>query len=147
FTRDNMSKPPSSRSFGGRLVLSLESKPCSIAQVQSFVQEVMPRFNINDDTFGNILVSLTEAVNNAMIHGNRRDANKRVNVSVERRVETVAVKVSDEGKGFDYDSLPDPTAPENIECCGGRGVFLMRALSDDIRYSDNGSTVEMRFRV
>lgn len=142
-----MSKPPSSKSFGGRLVLSLESKPCSIAQVQSFVQEVMPRFNINEDTFGNILVSLTEAVNNAMIHGNRNDTSKRVNVSVEGNKEAVAVRVSDEGKGFDYDNLPDPTAPENIECCGGRGVFLMRALSDDMSYLNNGSTVEMRFRV
>ncbi len=147
FTRDNMSKPPSSRSFGGRLVLSLESKPSNIVQVQSFVQEVMPRFNVNEDTFGNILVSLTEAVNNAMIHGNRNDSQKRVNVSVERDQEAVAVRVSDEGKGFDYDNLPDPTAPENITCCGGRGVFLMRELSDDINYLNNGSTVEMRFRI
>lgn len=142
-----MGQPPSLKSSGSRVLLTLPSQQNQVRYVEKFVSQVASRFNITPDTYGNILISLTEAVNNAIIHGNRKDKNKKVKVCFEKRRKDLAIRVSDEGSGFDYDNLPDPTAPENILECGGRGVFIMRQLCDGMEYKDNGRTVEMRFSV
>jgi len=143
----NMRKPPSLNPMGERFMLTLASNPRNVAQVEQFVEKFVSRFNVCQNTYGNILISLTEAVNNAIIHGNRNDESKTVQVMVRKRNGDIAFRVSDEGTGFDYNSLPDPTAPDNLTKLGGRGVFLMKELSDDMRYYDNGRTVEMRFNI
>ena len=105
------------------------------------------KFRFAPDTYGNILISLTEAVNNAIIHGNKQDETKVVEVKTEARNGRIAIIVKDEGKGFDYSNVPDPTSPEHVCECGGRGVFLMRQLSDRCRFQDEGRTVEMEFKL
>ncbi|MEM9888113.1 MAG: ATP-binding protein [Bacteroidota bacterium] len=147
YTCQIMNQPPSLKTVGRNLMLTLPSQQQQVCHVEKFVSQIFSRFNINQDAYGNVLISLTEAVNNAIIHGNRKDKGKKVEISFEKCSKDLAFRVSDEGQGFDYDSLPDPTAPENICECGGRGVFLMRELSDVIRYTDEGRTVEMRFKV
>ncbi|MEM0992997.1 MAG: ATP-binding protein [Bacteroidota bacterium] len=128
-------------------MLTLPSQQQQVCHLEKFVTQIFSRFDISRETYGNVLISLTEAVNNAIIHGNRKDKSKKVEISFEKKRQGLAFKVSDEGCGFDFDNLPDPTAPENICECGGRGVFLMRQLSDNIRYSNEGRTVEMRFKI
>lgn len=128
-------------------MLVLNSDLSNVAAVQPFVEKATKKFGINQDTYGNILVSLTEAVNNAIRHGNCCEAKKQVKVDIERKKSGLTLMVSDEGSGFDYNNLPDPLSPENLEKAGGRGVFLMRQLSDDINFRNNGSTVEMRFKL
>lgn len=126
-------------------MLKLPSHPSSINQVEVFVNELFEEYNIAPDRRGDIMVSLTEAVNNAIIHGNDLDLSKTVEIHSECCGEYIDFVVSDEGDGFDYQEVPDPTLPENICKCGGRGVFLMRELSDDINFEDDGSTVRMSF--
>lgn len=128
-------------------MLKLNSHPGSVSAVEPFVEKLVDRYNLDPDKQCNILISLTEAVTNAIIHGNRKQEAKTVQVRSRKEKDCLTVRVSDEGKGFDYDSLPDPTAPENLCRCGGRGVFLMKQLSDNIRFYNNGSTVEMRFKL
>ncbi|NJK83090.1 MAG: ATP-binding protein [Saprospiraceae bacterium] len=130
---------------GKHIVLS--SQQGEIKRVEKFVSQIANELKVNADVYADMLVSLTEAVNNAIIHGNRRDRSKKVEVYVEKSIKDIIFRVCDQGKGFDYKSLPDPTAPENICTCGGRGVFLMQQLCDKIKYLDNGRTVEMRFRI
>jgi len=131
-----------------QVMLKLSSNPRNITMLESFVKRICQKHCIqNQDLYGNILISLTEAVNNAIIHGNKNDERKNVQVSLRELTNCICFKVSDEGKGFDYHSLPDPTAPENRSKCCGRGVFLMQQLCDDIRFHDNGRTVEMRFHL
>ena len=129
--------------------LTITSDPHNIAQVEAFVEDVRAKYNIADDAYGNILISLTEAANNAMIHGNGSDPSKMVDISVtpDARGKSLTFAVTDHGKGFDYNNLPDPTAPENLEQPCGRGVFLMMQLADLVVFSNNGSTVEMKFRI
>lgn len=128
-------------------MLRLPSNPRNVCQVESFVQKIVEKYRISPDVYGNILISLTEAVNNAIIHGNHRDESKTVKIQLSKDKGHLAIRVSDEGRGFDLNSIPDPTAPENLTKCGGRGVFLMHQLCDRINYHDNGRTVEMRFRL
>lgn len=129
--------------------IKIASDPQNIAQVELFIDDVCKQYNVADESYGNILISLTEAANNAIIHGNKSNQNKTIEITCEfepeRRKLTFFVK--DSGGGFDYKSLPDPTAPENLDRPCGRGVFLMMQLADLVVFSDNGSTVEMQFRV
>jgi serine/threonine-protein kinase RsbW len=128
-------------------MLKVNSNPSSVAQVEPFLEEVLSHFNIPPDRYGEILVSLTEAVANAIIHGNCNDTSKKVELECQAKATEVAFRVSDEGNGFDPESIPDPTTPENLLKCGGRGVFLMRELCDKLHYYNNGRTVEMRFKL
>ena len=129
--------------------LKLNSNPKNVLKVESFVERIASQFRLPPDTCGNILISVTEAVNNAIIHGNRQDETKFVEVHLSKieRGNKLAIKVCDQGAGFDHTKLKDPTAPENILCCNGRGVYLMRRLSDRVSFSDHGRVVEMEFKL
>lgn len=128
-------------------MLKLISKPGSVSQVEPFVEQLVNRYNLDPDKKCDILISLTEAVTNAIVHGNCEAEEKLVKVNMRREKNCLSVRVSDEGVGFDYQNLPDPTSPEKICECGGRGVYLMQHLADGLRFSNNGSTVEMRFNL
>ncbi len=127
--------------------LTLPSNPDNVSKVEPFVHELAERYKLSPDIHGNILISLTEAVTNAMLHGNRCDCSKQVSISMRRQRDALSIRVSDEGPGFDPGVVDDPTCPEFLEKCGGRGLFLMRHLSDGCRFTRGGSTVEMRFKL
>jgi serine/threonine-protein kinase RsbW len=128
-------------------MIRFNSSPRNVSRIEPYIDKIVDRFKVSPESYGNILISLTEAVTNAMRHGNRNDENKLVRVDCRKQQDTICFEVSDEGKGFDYNNLPDPTHPDNICKCGGRGVFLMRELADDIEFHDNGSTIKMHFRI
>ena len=94
----------------------------------------------------NFRVGLTEALSNAMLYGNGSDPEKRVRVEVTVRVEEVAVRVTDQGVGFDPATVPDPTLPDNISKTGGRGIFLMKALMDEVEFNERGNSVTLVLR-
>ncbi|MFT5183993.1 MAG: serine/threonine-protein kinase RsbW [Flavobacteriales bacterium] len=126
-------------------VISFTSHTENISIVEKLVDEVCETYKIKEDFYGNILISLTEAVNNAIVHGNKLDPEKNVSVSFSALDSKLRFVITDEGPGFDYDNLPDPTAPENIEKPNGRGVFLMKNLADTCSFKDDGRIVEMEF--
>lgn len=128
-------------------MLTIPSIPSRIAEVELFLQETVNNAKISPDRYPDILISLTEAVNNAIIHGNKEDKTKLVRIQMIRKNRHIKIIVSDEGGGFNMQNVPDPTAPENLECCGGRGVYIMSRLADRISFQNNGSTVEMQFQI
>jgi len=127
------------------LKIQIPSISENIRIVESFIDNVKEKFNVDDDLYGNIMVAITESVNNAMKHGNKLDKTKNVILSATCDENALTIRVEDQGAGFDYDNLPDPTAPENIDKVGGRGVFLMKHLSDEVRFEDEGRVSEMVF--
>ncbi len=127
--------------------LRLTSTPQSVSAVLNYMERVSRTCSLSPDQHFDVVTCVTEAVNNAIIHGNCRDAKKAVHIKVQQKKNVLAVHISDEGKGFDYNNLPDPTAPEHIECIGGRGVFLMKQLAHRLAFRNNGSTVEMEFKL
>ncbi|MDZ4751988.1 MAG: ATP-binding protein [Flavobacteriales bacterium] len=129
-------------------VIEFESVIDNINTVEKLVDDVCERFHVKEDFYGEILISMTEAVNNAIVHGNKLEPSRKVKVTFEVIEEKVLrFTVEDEGPGFDYEHLPDPTAPENIEKPHGRGVFLMRQLSDRCEFVDEGRVVVLDFAV
>ena len=132
----------------GSYLLELSSNAKNIRKIEPYVDEIMRSYCLTEGVYGNILISLTEAVTNAIIHGNREDENKKVMICVKDVNDcNITFLVSDEGRGFDPDKIPDPTSAENILKLGGRGVFLMRQLSDGVTFADEGRTVEIYFKL
>lgn len=91
----------------------------------------------------NFRVSVTEALSNAVLYGNHGDREKTVRVEVALAPQRVEITVTDQGAGFDADRVPDPTSPENIESPGGRGIFLIRHLMDEMEFNERGNVVRM----
>lgn len=129
----------------GKAVLTIESKTNNIAKIEPYLKEIIVKSHICNERYADILISLTEAVNNAIIHGNAQDESKYVKINMIESDRGVVFSVTDEGQGFDPENVPDPTTDEFIECCGGRGVFIIKSLADSVDYQDNGCTVQMRF--
>jgi anti-sigma regulatory factor (Ser/Thr protein kinase) len=130
------------------LVLEL---PNDLRQIEHAVEYVMQRCAACQ-THGrklrlNFRVSLTEALSNAMLYGNERDPAKRVRVEVIVGEREIKARVTDEGSGFDPDGVPDPTSPDNLEKSGGRGLFLMRELMDEVHYNERGNPVTLILRL
>jgi len=123
---------------------SLENIPL----VEKYVDDLYEELRFSQEIYGNILISTLEAVNNAIIHGNKKDPNKEVTLEVELKDPgCLVMRVSDEGKGFDFNNLPDPVAPENIEKPYGRGIFLIKHLADKCIFHDEGRVVEIHFNL
>lgn len=127
---------------------SLESSPESIYVVEQIIESLNNKLKFREDVYGNIMIAITEAVNNAIYHGNSLAEDKKVEVHFSLpKAFCLNVSIKDEGKGFDYDNLPDPLAPENIANPGGRGIFLMKNLADRVRFLDHGREVVLEFDI
>jgi serine/threonine-protein kinase RsbW len=124
----------------------IESDITNLRVVENAIDEVTSDIGISQDFYGKILVSTLEAVNNAILHGNRSDPEKIVNISITYSSNMLKIRVKDEGSGFKPDEVPDPTIPANLEALNGRGVYLMSKLADKIVYSKKGNSVTMTFK-
>lgn len=117
----------------------------NIRMIESFIDNAKDEYKLDDGIYGNIMIAVTESVNNAIRHGNKLDPNKNVKLCLQLNESQITFLIEDEGSGFNYNDLPDPTAPENIEKPGGRGIFLMRHLADEVNFKENGKQVELCF--
>ena len=130
-----------------KITIEIPSLSDNIRIIESFIDNAKDKFNLNDDIYGNIMISVTESVNNAIIHGNKKDKDKNVKITLSLNEGMIKFIISHEGDGFDYNNLEDPTAPENISKPSGRGIFLMKHLADEVAFLKKGSIVELIFYV
>lgn len=125
------------------------SLPSEIATLPPFVETCTRLISENRCFRANktdIEIALHEALLNAVVHGNHGDPRKHVHVRCHCEPDEISILVRDEGPGFDADRVPDPTAPENIQSTHGRGIYLMRAYMDEVRFEEGGRAVHMRKR-
>jgi len=127
--------------------LELPSSVEGIHIIEKLIETICSTYKLSEDHYGNILVGVTEAVNNAIHHGNKSDPNKKVHVGFETTPEILTFTIRDEGPGFDFNNLPDPTDPENLEKPSGRGIFLMKHLADEVAFTDNGRCVSLSYNM
>lgn len=128
-------------------VIQYASELKTLNEVEKLVDEITSEFNISSELYGKVQVSIIEAVNNAILHGNKLNAEKMVTLAYEIEDDLMKFIIADEGPGFDFDNVPDPTTPENIEKPHGRGIFLMRHLCDQIDFRNEGAEVELQFKL
>jgi serine/threonine-protein kinase RsbW len=132
------------------LRLSIGSDLEQVDLVGVVIQSTLEQIGVEPDQSHWLVMSVREAVVNAILHGNREEHDKRVLIEVDLEGSEFVVRIEDEGDGFDLDGLPDPTAPENLLRPSGRGIFMMRQFADSIEYSfpaKRGTVVTMRKRL
>ena len=129
-----------------KFVLVISSNPKNVGKVEGFLLKINRRLKLDDMQFNKLLVATTEAVNNGIIHGNKRDAKKNVTLTCELNHAELLLRIEDEGLGLDPSTLPDPLAEENLMRENGRGVFLMKSLMNSVEFEKfpKGSAVTMR---
>jgi serine/threonine-protein kinase RsbW len=124
--------------------MTLRSSPKQIAKVDAFLQKIAKSVELDEIKMHKLMVSLTEAVNNAIIHGNKSDGTKKVTVRCEMLPGWLLFQVADEGRGFKLEHVRNPLKEENLLRESGRGIFLMRTLMDKVEYEMTESGVELR---
>jgi serine/threonine-protein kinase RsbW len=127
--------------------LQLPSKMDSITLLEQLIEEIADKHHIEEDTFANMMTCLNEAAINAIVHGNKLDESKKVIVNAEVDSKRIVWTITDEGPGFDYNNLADPTAPENLENLTGRGVFIIKHLADQCIFNTSGNELELHFKI
>lgn len=125
----------------------IESKIENINKIEKIIDEVSEEAKINSEVYGKMLIATVEAVNNSIVHGNKEDESKSVKVNFDVEEDWISIFIEDEGPGFNFYNVPDPTTPENIENIHGRGVYLMKHLADDVIFHGNGNIVEIKFNL
>jgi serine/threonine-protein kinase RsbW len=117
-----------------RVSYRMESTLDSVNKAEEMADKVAAQAGIDEDTRSGVSMAVREAMINAVLHGNNYDPAKRVNLSFQQNGQELIVTISDEGRGFVPDEVPDPLAPENLLKTSGRGIFLMRAFMDEVRF-------------
>lgn len=126
--------------------LKLPSNNDAIGLVENLIDEICAELAVNEDAYGNVLIAVTEGMNNAIQHGNKYNEHLFIALAVSNNSTEFCFTITDQGSGFDFDALPDPTSPENIMKENGRGVYLMRNLADEVIYEELGKTVCIYFK-
>ena len=128
-----------------RSSMTLESELSSVEPVETRAELLAREAGFDEDTASQIAMIAREAVINAILHGNKKDPGKRVRVSFELNDEALRITIADQGAGLDPDAVPDPCAPENILRGSGRGIFLMRAIMDEVHFHqlNPGTEIEL----
>jgi serine/threonine-protein kinase RsbW len=109
------------------------------------LEDARLRCPIGDDQFYNLVIAMTEAVNNAIVHGNKSDPGRRVHYRLECRAEGIHCMVEDEGEGFELDEVDDPLNPDNLLRESGRGMFIISALMSDLHAERTAGGMRIEF--
>ncbi len=125
----------------------LESDKKSVQIVEPLFYDIRKKVDIPDEKFYNLLIAVTEALNNAICHGNDQNPDKKVYFHIKATGSEIQITIQDEGSGFNHEEVADPRQPENLMKASGRGVFLIKTLMDEVNYQSGpeGTTLRMVF--
>jgi serine/threonine-protein kinase RsbW len=129
--------------------LCIESDLNKLQMVEEFTEKILRQTSFSDDDIDSIAISITEIISNAILHGNKGDKNKKVDISFQLESDAIIISVKDEGPGFDINNIDNPIEPQNLLKDSGRGVFIVKALMDKIEFEakNNGLTVIMMKKI
>lgn len=128
-----------------KLELYIASVRDNLHLVEGFIENMVETYELEENIRGKITLSIIEAVNNSILSGNKENPEKLVKLVAVKGKERIIVTVEDEGEGFDFKNIPDPTTPENLMKATGRGLYLMIHLTDELLFAKNGAKVVMTF--
>lgn len=128
-----------------QLEISLASNLSEARKVEKFIDDLIDEFGLPRHLYGKVGLCIVEATNNSLLYGNKLNPEKMITITAKQYINKISVTVEDEGEGFDYRHVPDPTTPENIMKATGRGLYLMSSLTDELLFHLNGRKVIMSF--
>ncbi len=125
-------------------ILVIKSDKSELKNVELFVNEIFTECNIADKYFNKVYLCISEAVINSIEHGNKNDRNKKVSIIADYEKNKLNIEIKDEGDGFNFELIEDPTMPENLKKESGRGIFIIKALSKQIEYNKKGNSIHFK---
>lgn len=123
-------------------ILVINSDKSELKRVEEFIKEVFSFYDFPLEYYNNVLLSISEATLNSIVHGNKNDRRKKVELDVDCKTNLISVKITDEGEGFDYETLPDPTKKENILKESGRGIHIIKNVAKSISFNEKGNSLQ-----
>lgn len=127
--------------------LAIQSDKNELRKVEVFLRQLFEKENLPGAAFNKVLLCVSEAVVNSIEHGNKNEIHKKVTIEVSCRNKDLSIVVSDEGEGFNYREVADPTLKENIKKETGRGIFVMKSICDELKFREMGKCVEIKIGV
>ena len=131
-------------SQASRITYTLESSLDSVNRVEQTAEQMAKKAGVDEDEVFRIAMAVREAAVNAVLHGNSYDPEKRITASFENTGESLVIRIADQGKGLDPETLPDPLAPENLLRGSGRGIFLIRSFMDEVQIHPSQTGTEIK---
>lgn len=128
-------------------ILAIQSDKKELIKVENFLRTLFNKENLPGNSFNKVLLVVSEAVLNSIEHGNKNDSKKMVTIEASCQNNGLMIEISDEGDGFDYNRLSDPTELENIKKEAGRGIFIMRTICSKLDFHDRGKCVEIKIEL
>lgn len=125
-------------------ILVIKSEISELKNVENFLNDIFKEYNLAHKYFNKLYLCISEAVLNAIKHGNKNDKNKNVAIEVDYINEEIEVLIEDEGEGFDINKVEDPTKGSNIKNESGRGIFIIRKMSNMLEYNEKGNRIQFK---
>ena len=125
-------------------ILVIKSDVSELRKVEFFLKDILNEYNLEQKYFNKIYLCISEAVVNSIKHGNKNNENKSVLIVVNYDFEGINVQIEDEGEGFDFNNIKDPTTIENLRNESGRGIFIIQTLSDKMEYNKKGNRIQFK---
>ncbi len=125
-------------------ILVIDSNHCELQRVESFIQEIFSSYNVPDSCYNKVLLCISEATINSIVHGNKSDHLKKVQLHVNCQNHIISIKITDEGEGFDYWSVPNPTAKQNLLKESGRGIHIIKSLAKSVKFNKKGNSLQFQ---
>lgn len=125
-------------------ILVISSNKSELQRVEEFIREVFAFYNFPDTCFNKVLLCISEATINAIAHGNKGDRRKKVELSVDCKTHLITVKITDQGEGFDFRNLPDPTSKDNLLKESGRGIHIIKSMAKSVTFNEKGNSLSFQ---
>jgi serine/threonine-protein kinase RsbW len=127
-------------------ILIIKSETSELKKVEYFLEDIFNRNNLSKKYFNKLYLCVSEAIINAIKHGNRNDLNKKVIIKISCLTHEMEVLIEDEGEGFNRSILQNPTTTENIRKESGRGIFIIENLTDKIEFNEKGNRIQFKIK-
>lgn len=114
--------------------------------LDTFIEDIRAEFGLNEDVASNMVISLSEAMNNAFVHGNLGNQDLPITIKASKDSEFLIFSIADSGDGFDFELLREDLSDDLLDVPGGRGIFIMRALADEVVFNESGNETTLKFR-
>jgi len=125
-------------------VLIIKSDVSELKKVEIFLKDIFNEYNLEQKYFNKIYLCISEAVVNSIKHGNKNDLNKTISIVVNCDENELNILIEDEGNGFDLNTISDPTCKNNLKNESGRGIFIIKALTNKIEYNEKGNRIQFK---
>jgi serine/threonine-protein kinase RsbW len=123
-------------------ILLIQSEISELKKVERFIHDVIEEYNLNKKYFNKIYLCVSEAVINSIKHGNKNNKQKKVSIGIDCKNHVLELRIEDEGDGFEIKNIQDPTRYENIKNESGRGIFIIKNMSDKLEFNKKGNRIQ-----